>query len=87
VALRKGIEAANSPLVVDLSGVRYMDSTGINALIWAQRQMDERSDRLYIVLSHPLLRRLFSILNLDYIFDLCDNKHDANGGGVRCVCS
>lgn len=68
--LVEAVDGANSPLVIDLSGVNYIDAGGFTALIEAQQSMTARPDNLYVVVKNPLIRRLFRILELDDFFDL-----------------
>ena len=76
-ALQQAVAGANSPLVIDLSSVRYIDSLGFNALFETQRQMDARPDKLYFVIHSPLLLRLFAMLNLDKISNLYPTMGEA----------
>jgi anti-sigma B factor antagonist len=67
-ALTCAVDGAHSPLVIDLTHVRYMDTTGLNALVRARVRMTARDDELYIVLPHPQLQRVFAILSFDKVF-------------------
>jgi anti-anti-sigma factor len=82
-ALDKAVAGANSPLTIDLSDVRYLDAAGFGALISAQRQMNDRPDKLYIVVSSPFIRRLFSVLGLEAFFDLYASVDEAVAAAVK----
>jgi anti-sigma B factor antagonist len=73
----KAIAGRHSPLVIDLNGVRYIDSSGFVGLIRAQKQMTERDDKLYLVVGNTNVRRLFSILSLDQVFALHETRESA----------
>jgi len=76
-ALEKAVAGANSPLVIDLSRARYFDAGAFSSLIAAQKEMTARADKLYIVVTRPIIRRLLSILNLDAFFNLYLSARDA----------
>jgi anti-anti-sigma factor len=75
-ALETAVANAHSSLVIDLTGVHYIDSSGFMALIGAWKQMTERHDSLYLV-SNPNVRRLLRTLGLDQVFDFYDTQCDA----------
>jgi anti-anti-sigma factor len=81
-ALQKAVAGANSPLMIDLSGVRYIDAGGFSTLIEAQKRMTARPDKLYIVVN-DFVQRLFSILKLDTFFDLYVSADDAMAAAVK----
>lgn len=64
----EAVEGAHSPLVIDLTDVRYMDSSGLNVLARAQRRMTARNDRLCIVLQDPHLQKVFEMMGFDKLF-------------------
>jgi len=76
-ALATAVDGANSPLILDLTGVTYIDGNGIGALIRTQRQMNARPDKLYFVIRDPRMRRRFTALGLDKFFDLYEIPEDA----------
>ena len=75
--LDKAIAGTHSPLVIDLEGVRYIDSSGFVGLIRAQKHVAERGDKLYVVVGNSNVRRLFSILSLDQVFTLHETRESA----------
>jgi len=74
---------ANPNLVVDLTQVTFLDSTGIGALIGAHRRALERAGKLRLVVPEGQLERLFSLTGLAKVFptfrDLDDALSDAEG--------
>ena len=65
-AIRDALSAAqqDSPdVIVDLSGVTFMDSTGLNALIGAYRRAPEGGS-LAVVGAPPAVRRVFDLTGL-----------------------
>ena len=84
---RKGlvtaVDGANSPLVLDLSAVNYLDAGGFSSLIEAQKRMAARPDKLYVVVANPFVRRLFSVLRLEKFFDLYTDLKSAVAAALK----
>jgi anti-anti-sigma factor len=62
-ALRQHLEgvAAGTPVLLDLSGVGFMDSSGLRVLIAAKRRASEAGGDLRVVAASRPLTRLFEI--------------------------
>ncbi|WP_433558232.1 STAS domain-containing protein [Pseudonocardia xinjiangensis] len=67
-------------LVVDLSGVTFLASSGLAVLIQAAHRAEERSARLRLVAATRAVRRPLEITGTDQLFDMHENVHDAAGG-------
>jgi anti-sigma B factor antagonist len=61
-------------LVVDLSGCTFLDSTGLGALVKAQRQAESA---LNVVVREPQVRKALTVTSLDSVFNLHDTLEDA----------
>jgi anti-sigma B factor antagonist len=85
-ALATAVAGANSPLILDLTGVTYIDSNGLGALIRTQRQMNARPDKLYLVVCDPRTRRTFSALGLNKLFDLYETLKAATAAALKELC-
>lgn len=59
-------------VVVDLSGVAFIDSSGLGALVQANRTAQERDTRLILVASPPV-RRLLKVTALDTVLETVDD--------------
>lgn len=57
-------------LVLDMSAVSFIDSTGLGALIGTRRRVHAFHGSLAIVLTDQMTRRVFEITGLDKVFDL-----------------
>lgn len=67
-AFSSALDDAHDPLRIDLSGVTFMDSSGLNALIRARNAMEDRGIKLVISgISHQV-RHLFEISGLTTAF-------------------
>ncbi len=64
-------------LVVDLSEVEFMDSTGLSALVVAYRQAVELGSSLLIAGAKPAVRRVLEITQLDMLLEHHDDVADA----------
>jgi anti-anti-sigma factor len=55
-------------LVVDLSGVTFMDSQGINALIWAEQRIKAAGARLLLRRPSQPVRSTLEVAGIDTLF-------------------
>ncbi|MFF9408127.1 STAS domain-containing protein [Streptomyces anandii] len=58
----------DTPLVIDLTGLSYCDSTGITVLITAYNRAQQAGTRLLLAGLSADLMRVFRIVGLDQIF-------------------
>jgi anti-sigma B factor antagonist len=56
--------------VIDLTGVRFLASSGLAVLITAAHRAEERGNRLRLVVSTRAVRRPLEITGTDQLFDL-----------------
>ncbi len=73
--------AASSParLIVDLSGVDFCDSTGVNVLLAAHRQAKETGGDLELAAPRPAVRKILQVTGLEAAFTRTDNLAQAVG--------
>jgi anti-anti-sigma factor len=72
--------AAGSPgslVVLDLSGVEFIDSTALGTLLNAGGEIESAGKRLRIVCGDNPVRRLLEMTNLTNRFQLCPTRDDA----------
>lgn len=67
-AFTSAVDQASDRLIIDLSGVQFMDSSGLNALIRARNSMDDRGIGLVISGVSEQVRRLFEVSGLTSAF-------------------
>jgi anti-sigma B factor antagonist len=70
-------------LIVDLTNVDFLDSTGLGALIGAQRRAKEFDGEVRLVVKEGQIVRLLRITGLLKIFAVYSTLHDALNDGVR----
>ncbi len=57
-------------LVVDMSAVKSCDSSGLSALLVAERMMRELKGEVHLVVPNQDVRNLFRITQLDKVFSM-----------------
>jgi anti-sigma B factor antagonist len=71
------VEQGVRHVVVDLSRVEFLDSTGLGVLIVARRRLLPIGGTLRLVCSHERLLKIFRITALDRVFALFDTVEAA----------
>lgn len=66
------VETAGSTLVVDLSGLQFMDSSGIAALLGARNEITGAGDEFELRGAQGIVRRVLEVTGLSYL--LADAK-------------
>ena len=66
-------------LIVDLSGVDFCDSTGVNVLLAAHRQAREKGGDLELAAPRPAVRKILQVTGLETVFTVTDNPAHAVG--------
>ncbi len=75
--LAAAIDRGSMAIVIDLSGVEFIDSTGLSVLLNGLRLVTQMDGRMAIVCANPTVLRLFQITSLDETFDIFDNRAKA----------
>jgi anti-anti-sigma factor len=68
--LTASIAAGRTRMVLDLTDVEFIDSTGLSVLLNALRRITRADGRMALVCSNPTVMRLFEITRLDTTFDI-----------------
>jgi anti-sigma B factor antagonist len=64
-------------LVVDLTGVNYMDSSGVATLVEALNHQRKKGNRLILCGLQPKVKGIFEIARLDMVFAIAANAEAA----------
>ena len=75
--LTTAIESGRTRIVLDMTGVEFIDSTGLSVLLNGLRLVTQLHGRLALVSANPTVLRLFHITNLDKTFDIFDDRDKA----------
>ncbi|GIH24943.1 anti-sigma-B factor antagonist [Acrocarpospora phusangensis] len=55
-------------VVIDMSGVEFCDSTGMNVLLSALKRLKERGGVLEVAAPRPAVRKILQVTGLDSVF-------------------
>lgn len=69
-SLSELMQSGASTVVVDLTDVAFLDSTGLGALVEARAATTEAGGSLPIVCNHERILKLFTITGLDGVFSI-----------------
>ncbi len=64
-------------LVIDLADVDFCDSSGLSALLIADRKMKEHGGKVKLVNVHKKVSSLLKISMLDRVFDIQESNHNS----------
>jgi len=68
---------ANTKLVLDLSRLRFVDSSGLGAMLSCLRQLSGRGGDLKLCSMSKQVRALFELVRMHRIFDIYGTKEEA----------
>jgi anti-sigma B factor antagonist len=74
--LNDAIGQGKTAVVLDLSDVTFIDSTGLSVLLNGLRRVTRRGGRMAIVCTNPTVLRLFEITRLDTTFDIVGSREE-----------
>lgn len=77
--LRLLVDEGHTDLVVDLSAVSFMDSTGLGVLVGTLKRVRLAGGRLDLVVDGDRLVRLFELTALDQVFSVHRTLEEALG--------
>jgi anti-sigma B factor antagonist len=70
-------ESGTKRLIVDLSKIEYLDSTGLGVLIGGLKRFREVEGNLALLRPGMRILRIFEITGLDKIFDIYQSEQEA----------
>jgi anti-sigma B factor antagonist len=71
------LERGPELLIVNLTDVTFIDSTGLGVLVGAVRDMRVAGGDLRLVVTQPHIIRLLELTGLDEVFSVLSNTNDA----------
>ena len=77
VSLRQMIAKKPKHLVVDLSGVTYLDSSGLAVLIEAMQNVEKYGGKFALAGMQETVRSIFDIARLDQVFRIFEDVDSA----------
>lgn len=76
------VRAGRRRLVLDLTGVDFIDSFGLGVVVGALKRVRLLDGDLRLVVPEPRIRRVFEVCDLDRVFELHPTVEAALGVGV-----
>jgi anti-sigma B factor antagonist len=67
----------NSKLILDLGRLRFVDSSGLGAMLSCLRQLSGKGGDLKLCCMSSQVRALFEIVRMHRIFDICRTREEA----------
>jgi anti-sigma B factor antagonist len=79
-----GLLAEGMPtrVIIDMSGVEFCDSTGMNVLLSCLRRARERGGELEIAAPKPAVRKILQVTGLDSVFTLVEDADPRGSAGL-----
>ena len=75
--LNTAIASGRTGVVLDMTGVEFIDSTGLSVLLNGLRRVTRVRGAMVIACANPTVLRLFEITKLDSTFDIVSDCDDA----------
>ncbi|MDQ0256141.1 anti-sigma B factor antagonist [Evansella vedderi] len=69
-------EKPNAAIIVNLSNVNYIDSTGVGIFIGALKASDKSNSSLKLIGANARVKRLFEITGLDEVMDIDSDQRE-----------
>jgi anti-sigma B factor antagonist len=79
--LQDSMDEQHRDLLVDLSGIAFIDSTGLGVLVAGQNRAGELGGKLNVVCSQERVLKLFRITGLDDVFGIYATRDEALSAG------
>lgn len=76
-AITELIDDGHYHLIINLEGVRYIDSTGLGVLIGALKRVREHAGSVNLICTNPQVKKIFDITGLVKIFGIYENEQSA----------
>jgi anti-sigma B factor antagonist len=74
------LAAGPGSMIVDLSDVEFIDSSGVGVLIGLHKRAEAQGGRLTIVPPSGSARQIFALTRTESFFNIVPNPHAALGG-------
>jgi len=76
-ALVEHVEQGHNRIIVDMSAVEYIDSTGLGSLVGGLKRVSEHGGLMRIVCDNPQIVKVFEITGLDKVFAIFKTQEEA----------
>lgn len=65
-------------VIVDLTGVGFLDSSGLSVFVTALKRAKEKNARIALVITDPRVLKVFTITGLDTLIDIHESADSIN---------
>jgi anti-sigma B factor antagonist len=79
IEFQRFFEAGNKNLLVDMKGVRFIDSSGLGALVSGFKNATTNHGSLQLASLQPQVKSMFELTRLHRVFEIFQNVTDALG--------
>jgi anti-sigma B factor antagonist len=66
-------------IVLDLTGTRFIDSTGVGMIAWLHKQLQARTGAVSIAATEPVVLRVFELTSIDRLIPIHESVQAAEG--------
>ena len=87
IKLQESISKVTPNLVVSLSQVNFIDSSGLTSLVAGMRDADKAKASFRICNVHPEAKLVFEVTMMDSVFAIFDTEKEALNGVTSAVAS
>ncbi len=85
--LQECISKVSHHIVVNLSQVNFIDSSGLTSLVAGMRDADKVKGSFRICEVHPEAKLVFEVTMMDTVFEIFETEDEALGGVPRSMVS
>lgn len=71
------VEQGHNQIIVDMTAVEYIDSTGLGSLVGGLKRVSERGGSMRIICDNPQILKVFEITGLDRVFGIHKSEAEA----------
>jgi anti-sigma B factor antagonist len=71
------IEGGGTNLIINMTDVQYIDSSGLGALVGGLKRATERKGRITLICERPQVRKVFEITGLEKVFPIFSTEQEA----------
>lgn len=75
--LLEAMTATSEGMIVDLSGLEFIDSSGLGVLIGLLRRLNGQKRPLAVIITNERIIKVFVITGLDKIFEIVEDRREA----------
>jgi anti-sigma B factor antagonist len=76
-SLQHALDEGARAVVLDLTGVRFIDSTTLGMIAWLHTQVQERGGRVCVAATEPIVLRVLELTSMDRVIRIYDSSQAA----------